>query len=88
MGYTTVRPEWPRDLTEDWEGFEKATPGLTDRIAVYDEIAAKGKPPAPHYYLGVIGTDPNLHGLGIGTQLLKSFCDLSASNRLSCGVYL
>jgi ribosomal protein S18 acetylase RimI-like enzyme len=61
---------------------------LTDRIAVYDEIAAKGKPPAPHYYLGVIGVDPNLHGLGIGTQLLKSFCDLSASDRLSCGVYL
>jgi ribosomal protein S18 acetylase RimI-like enzyme len=88
MGYTTVRPAWPRGLTEDWDRFEKATPGLTDRITVYDEIAAKGKPPAPHYYLGVIGVDPNLHGLGIGTQLLKSFCDLSASDRQSCGVYL
>jgi ribosomal protein S18 acetylase RimI-like enzyme len=88
MGYTTVRPAWPRDLTEDWDRFEKATPGLTDRIAVYDKIAAKGKPPAPHYYLGVIGIDPNLHGFGIGTQLLKSFCDLSANDRLSCGVYL
>jgi ribosomal protein S18 acetylase RimI-like enzyme len=88
MGYTTVRPAWPSGLTEDWDRFEKATPGFTDRIAVYDEIAAKGKPPAPHYYLGVIGIDPNLHGLGIGTQLLKSFCDLSASDRLSCGVYL
>ena len=88
MGYTTVCPAWPTGLTEDWDRFEKATPGLTDRIAVYDEIAAKGKPPAPHYYLGVIGVDPNLHGQGVGTQLLKSFCDLSANDRLSCGVYL
>ena len=78
----------PTGLTEDWNRFEKATPGLIDRIAVYDEIVANGKPPAPHYYLGVIGIDPSLHGLGIGTQLLKSFCDLSAGDRLSGGVYL
>lgn len=88
MGYTTVRPEWPSDLAEDWDRFEKTTPGLADRIAVYDEIAARSEPPAPHYYLGVIGIDPNLHGLGIGTQLLKSFCDVSANDRRSCGVYL
>jgi len=88
MGYSTVRPEWPRGITEDWDRFERATPGFTDRMAVYDEVAAKYKPPAPHYYLGVIGIDPNFHGCGIGTQLLKSFCDLSASDRLSCGVYI
>jgi ribosomal protein S18 acetylase RimI-like enzyme len=88
MGCATARPAWPAGLAEDWDRFEKATPGLTDRIAVYDEIAAKSKPPAPHYYLGVIGINPNLHGLGIGTQLLKSFCDLSARDRLSSGVYL
>lgn len=88
MGYTTVRPIWPRGLTEDWDRFEKATPGLNDRMALYDEIAETSKPPVPHYYLGVIGMDPAMHGLGIGTQLLKSFCDLSASDRLSGGVYL
>jgi ribosomal protein S18 acetylase RimI-like enzyme len=88
MGYKTVCPEWPGDLAEEWDRFERTTPGFTDRIAVYDEIAAKGKPPAPHYYLGVIGIDPALHGLGIGKQLLMSFCDLSASDPLSCGVYL
>ncbi|MGH8050349.1 MAG: GNAT family N-acetyltransferase [Arenimonas sp.] len=88
MGYTTEHPVWPRHLADDWDRFEQATPGLVDRMAVYDDIAAKGKPKAPHYYLGVIGSDPNMHGLGVGTQLLKSFCDLSASDRLSCGVYL
>lgn len=88
MGYTTARPIWPRDLTEDWDRFEKAIPGLNDRLALYDEIAEKSKPSVPHYYLGVIGMDPTLHGLGIGTQLLKSFSDLSASDRFSGGVYL
>src|SRR6185312_6816073 len=62
---------------------EKAIPGLTDRMAIYDEVATKFKPPVPHYYLGVIGTDPTLQGSGIGTQLLKSFCEVSASDPLS-----
>ena len=61
---------------------------MTDRMAVYEAITATGEPAAPHYYLGVIGVEPDLHGLGIGTQLLKSFCDLSASDPLSSGVYL
>ena len=88
MGYTTVRPEWPSDLTEEWDRFEKAVPGMPDRMSIYDEVAAKYKPPVPHYYLGVIGTDPNAQGLGIGTQLLRAFCDASASDPLSSGVYL
>jgi len=41
-----------------------------------------------HYYLGVIGMDPTMHGLGIGTRLLRSFCDLSASDPRSSGVHL
>ncbi len=66
MGYATVPPAWPTDLAEEWDRFEEATPGLTDRMAIYDEIATRFKPPAPHYYLGVIGIDPNLHGRGFG----------------------
>jgi ribosomal protein S18 acetylase RimI-like enzyme len=88
MGYTTFRPEWPADLAEEWTEFENAVPGLTDRMATYDEVANKFKPSAPHYYLGVIGTDPTSQGSGIGTQLLKSFCEASASDVLSSGVYL
>lgn len=88
MGYATAHPAWPRDLTDEWDRFERAIPGLTDRMAIYDEISAKGKPRAPHYYLGVIGVHPDMHGRGIGTQLLRSFCDVSDSDPLSCGVYL
>jgi ribosomal protein S18 acetylase RimI-like enzyme len=88
MGYSTVRSEWPAALTEEWARFEQAIPGLTDRMAIYDEVANKFKPSAPHYYLGVIGTDPVSQGSGIGTQLIKKFCDVSASDPLSSGVYL
>ena len=88
MGYSTLRPEWSAGLTQEWVRFENSIPGLTDRMAIYDEVAARFKPPAPHYYLGVIGTDPTSQGFGIGTQLLKSFCEVSAGDRLSSGVYL
>lgn len=88
MGYATAHPAWPTDLTEEWDRFESAIPQFTERMAIYDEIAAKGKPPAPHYYLGVIGVRPEMHGRGVGTQLLRSFCDLSSGDPLSCGVYL
>ena len=88
MGYTTVSPAWPTDIADEWDRFETAIPAMTDRMAVYEAITATGEPAAPHYYLGVIGVDPDSHGLGIGTQLLKSFCDLSAGDPLSSGVYL
>lgn len=88
MGYTTAPPAWPTDLAEAWEAFERSVPGLTDRMAVYEGIATAYAPKLPHYYLGVIGVDPAKHGHGIGMRLLSSFCDLSAADRLSHGVYL
>ncbi|MBL8524293.1 MAG: GNAT family N-acetyltransferase [Betaproteobacteria bacterium] len=88
MGYATECPAWPADLTEEWDRFEKAIPGMSDRINIYDEIASKYKPTVPHYYLGVIGVDPAMHGRGIGAQLIRSFCGISAGDPLSSGVYL
>lgn len=88
MGYATVHPAWPGDLSEEWNRFENDIPGLNARMAAYEEIAAGSKPSAPHYYLGVIGVRRDLHGAGIGALLLKSFCDASANDPSSCGVYL
>jgi GNAT superfamily N-acetyltransferase len=88
MGYTTARPAWPTDITQEWDVFERQTPDLANRMAIYDRIAETYKPAAPHYYLGVIGTRPSRHGSGLGTRLLHSFCDLSSADRLSSGVYL
>jgi ribosomal protein S18 acetylase RimI-like enzyme len=88
MGYSTAPPPWPSDLAHEWRCFEQATPGLTDRMSVYDAIAERYKPSVPHHYLGVIGLDPDLQGRGLGRQLLASFCALSAADPLSGGVYL
>jgi len=88
MGYNTLRPDWPPDITEEWDHFEKATPGLTGRLSIYEHIAENFKPSAPHFYLGAIGVDPGSQGIGVGTELIKSFCDRSAADPLSRGVYL
>ncbi len=88
MGYSTARPAWPVELSTRWDQFEQATPGMTDRMACYDDIAEQFKPRQPHHYLGVIGTNPAMHGQGIGTQLLHAFCSRSAADPLSAGVYL
>lgn len=88
MGYSTLRLEWPADLAQEWQRFEDSIAGLTDRMAVYDEVAARFKPSAPHYYLGVIGTRPDSQGIGVGRQLIGAFCAASAADPLSSGVYL
>lgn len=88
MGYTTAPPDWPSDLAQDWARFGQGVPGMAERMTVYDAIAERYKPSAPHHYLGVIGVDPTAQGLGIGMQLLKAFCDLSARDPQSAGVYL
>lgn len=88
MGYTTVQPNWPGNLEDEWDGFERATPGMSERIAAYDEIATRGKPSSPHYYLGVLGVEPKSQGLGVGTRLLQAYCERSAGDPLSSGVVL
>ena len=88
MGYSTQRPAWPPEMKEAWNRFEAAIPGLTGRMAVYDDLALRYTPPVPHYYLGVIGTDPGAQGQGLGRQLLQAFCARSAADPLSSGVYL
>lgn len=88
MGYSTERPAWPANIASDWERFEQSIPGLTGRLAVYDGVADAFKPASPHHYLGAIGVDPALHGQGLGAQLLRAFCDRSAADPVSTGVYL
>jgi len=88
MGYATEPSVWPENLKEQWDQFERTTPGMGERSALYDRIARQSEPGVPHYYLGVIGVHPRLKSRGIGAGLLRSFCDRSASDLSSRGVYL
>lgn len=88
MGYTTARPAWPADINAEWASFMAYEPAFQARFDAYDAASSAGEPKTPHYYLGVIGVSPRLKGTGLGSQLLKAYCDASASDPASSGVYL
>lgn len=88
MGYGANRPDWPEALERAWEAFEAGVPGMNERSEHYAAIKKAGLPPAPHYYLGVLGVAPGRQGQGLGQALLESFCALSAADPASAGVYL
>lgn len=88
MGNVAAPPPWPDDLESEWGRLERDIPGFDGRAARYEAIADASRPTRPHYYLGVIGVDPSMHGRGIGTQLLASFCARSDADPRSHGVFL
>jgi len=88
MGYDSERPAWPEPFASQWTRLEEETPGLAGRIAAYEALSRSHEPPAPHYYLGVLGVHPSAQGQGAGKALLQAFCRRSAADPLSSGVYL
>ncbi len=88
MGYSTAPHDWPADIAAEWDAFERTIPGFVDRQADYDAIVDSCKPSASHYYLGAIGVEPSMHGRGFGKELLEGFCELSANDPRSSGVFL
>ena len=88
MGYDTERPTWPEAFAGEWARLEAETPGLASRMHAYEALAQSHAPAAPHYYLGVLGVHPSAQGTGSGRALLAAFCQKSAGDPLSSGVYL
>ncbi|MEO8195449.1 MAG: GNAT family N-acetyltransferase [Thermoanaerobaculia bacterium] len=88
MGYDTERPVWPAAFASAWQRLEDETPGFAARLAAYEAISHAHAPPAPHYYLGVLGVHPSAQGQGAGKALLAAFCRRSAADPLSAGVFL
>ena len=88
MGYDASRPAWERGQREKWTALMQAVEGLELRLGAYGELAEKFEPPEKHFYLGVIGVLGGKKGAGIGGALLERFCDASARDTESCGVYL
>lgn len=88
MGYDTSRPAWEEAHTEAWTRLMAAADGLDSRLREYEHLAETFEPSRPHYYLGVIGVCAGKKGSGIGSALLDVFCDASAKNTNSGGVYL
>jgi GNAT superfamily N-acetyltransferase len=88
MGYDTRELEWPEALSAEWAALESASPHVAGRFAAYEEMSKPHGPTVPHYYLGVIGVQPELRGTGLGSRLLRAFCRLSDEDPVSQGTYL
>ncbi len=88
MGYDSERLAWPESFAGEWKRLEEETPGLDRRLAAYEALSRSHEPPAPHYYLGVLGVHPSIQGRGAGKALLEAYCRRSATDPLSAGVYL
>ena len=88
MGYDASRPSWKEHHVGRWTALMQAVEGLELRLVAYGELAERFEPPKRHYYLGVIGVRGGRKGAGIGRALLERFCDASAEDTESCGVYL
>lgn len=77
----------PSSVSPNDEVLEKAfretcTPGrLDDVLATFDGMA-RFHPDEPHWYLALIGVDPNAQGRGIGAELMRHVlarCDAEGS---------
>jgi GNAT superfamily N-acetyltransferase len=88
MGYDTRRPAWPPALQKQWQEFERQQEGSAERFQSYDTASERLQPDRPHYYLGVLGVDPEWHGTGTGLALVEAFCRQSEADPLSAGTYL
>lgn len=44
------------------------------RYARYDHTVVRFQPREPHFYLFMLGVDPDLQGRGVGSALLRRFC--------------
>lgn len=88
MGYTTSQPAWPDEWQERWAKLEADCDGLAGRLEATDAICNRYRPSAPHYYLGVLGLHPSLHGLGAGAALIRDYCAISDADPASNGTFL
>src|SRR5688572_27394256 len=51
MGYDTAPPDWPEELTREWDSFEAGIPGVAERFEAYERVAERFRPGVAHYYL-------------------------------------
>ncbi|MGD9622485.1 MAG: GNAT family N-acetyltransferase [Mycolicibacterium sp.] len=69
---------WKQTTSEQWRmmpPFILAMGRYTRRGIVVSELMKQNHPEEPHWYLGVIGSDPDTRGAGFGQALMRSRLD-------------
>lgn len=69
---------WEQSTREQWRmmpAFAMAMGRHTRRGIVVSELMKQNHPEEPHWYLGIIGSDPSIRGAGFGQALMRSRLD-------------
>lgn len=66
-------PSWPeeRGVRLVTTLAPSCSPGDLERLGVLDDTVRAAHPAAPHWYLGLLATEPQLRGRGAGATLLR-----------------
>jgi GNAT superfamily N-acetyltransferase len=84
-----VKKPWPTSLVEKWEACEAFIgPAATQRLEAYSQLTDRLRPTKSHFYLSLIGVDPQAQGRGYGRTLFDAIQSLSEAHRTSTGVAL
>ena len=80
---------WPASLERHYKELEEAVGfEALQRQEAYSELVDRHRPSEPHYFVGVLGVDPQAHGRGFGRRLLDEAQRISRADPDSRGVWL
>lgn len=81
--------EWPASIVSNYTrlGGQIGQDAIR-RLEAYTQLSNRLRPKEPHYYIGVIGVDPDYRGKGYGKLLLDAVQEISRKNPASVGVAL
>jgi ribosomal protein S18 acetylase RimI-like enzyme len=83
------KKSWPASLERHYKELEEVvgTEAL-QRQEAYSDLVDRSRPAEPHYFVGVLGVDPEAQGRGYGRRLLDEAHRMSKSDPQSYGVWL
>ncbi len=80
---------WPPSLNDHYSDLEKVVgPEAIQRQEAYSDLVDRHRPPESHYFVGVLGVDPEAWGRGFGRRLLDEAHRISNADPISQGVWL
>lgn len=89
MGNEPVAKPAPDALQHAYDRLRKVIGGdAFDRMAAFEAVSDRIEPDYPHFFLGMLGVNPDYQGRGYAAELIERFRELSAADSRSKAVVL
>ena len=89
MGNEPVAKPAPDALKQAYERLRGVIGGdAFDRMAAFEAVSDRIEPDYPHFFLGMLGVNPDYQGRGYAAELIERFRELSAADGRSKAVVL